>query len=319
MRLLKAENIKKYIPVREGILSLFTKPKKWIRLVDNVTLGINAGEIHALIGENASGKKTLSRILIGLKKPSDGKVFYNNKNIFSISGEEYRRMRRELQIIFGDPFSSLNPHFTVKEIIEEPLKLNDIEYDDMLLRGTLEEVGLTPPEEYLWRKPFQLSGVERQRASLARVLVLNPKFIVADEPVSLLDTPYKEDFLSLMRRINRERGVAFLLTTAYPQYAFQIADRISIMYLGKIVETGRKRIIMENPLHPYTQQLFRVYREPYKITGEIGITDIHPSPEIPDGCRYYPDCPYSMDKCRAVEPGLMEVEEEHHVACYLYE
>jgi len=319
MSFLKAVNIKKYIPVREGILSLFTKPKKWIRLVDDVTLEINAGEIHALIGEAASGKKALSRILIGLKKPSGGQVLYKNKDIFRMTRDEHRVMRRELQIIFGDPFSSLNPHFTVKEIIEEPLRLNEIEYNDSIIEEVLGEVDLTPPNEYLWRKPFQLSGIERQKTSLARALVLDPKFIVADEPVSLLDTPYKDSFLKLIKKINRDRGIAFLLITSHPQYAFQIADRISIMYLGKIIETSRRRDIMENPLHPYTQRLFRNYKEPYKITGEIGITDIHPSPDIPGGCRYHPDCPYAMDKCKVEEPRLMEAENGHRVACYLHE
>jgi len=319
MTFLKAVNIKKYIAVHEGILSYFTKPKKWIRLVDNVTLEITPTEIHALIGENSSGKKTLSRILIGLKKPTEGRVIYNDKDIFSMDRKESRRIRRDLQIIFGDPFSSLNPHFTIKEIIEEPLRLNEIEYDDETISNVLKEVGLTPPRDYLWMKPFQLSGVERQKISLARVLALSPRFIVADEPVSLIDVPHKEGFLNLIKRLNRDRGIAFLLITSNPRYAFQIADRISIMYLGKIVETGRKKDIMENPLHPYTQQLFRLYTEPYKITGEIGITDIHPPHDIPSGCRFSPNCPYNMEKCIAEEPRLIEVEEDHLVACHLHE
>ena len=320
MPVVEALNIKKYFPVKEGFLSSFFKPSKWIKALDGVNIKIKEKEIHAVVGESGSGKTTLGRIMIGLIKPTEGKIYYRGKDIFSISKNELKKLRKEIQIIFQDPYSSLNPRFMVREIIEEPLKLNDIRYDDEDIENALSEVGLIPSKDFIDRYPHELSGGQKQRVAIARAIVIHPKFIVADEPVSMLDVSIKADFLRLMKKLNKEYNIAFLLITHDLSVATYVSDRVSVLYLGKIVESADSLEIVKNPLHPYTKALFQaipklgsVSKEP-EIKGEISAPI-----NIPSGCRFHPRCPYAFEKCSLDEPSLYPIKKDHLVACHLYE
>ena len=319
MPVVEAVNIKKYFPVKEGFLSSFFKPVKWIKALDGVNIKIGEGEIHAVVGESGSGKTTLGRIMIGLIKPTEGKIYYRGKDIFSLPKNELKSLRREIQIIFQDPYSSLNPRFMVREIIEEPLKLNGIRYDEEDIENALNDVGLIPSKDFIDRYPHELSGGQRQRVAIARAIVIRPKFIVADEPVSMLDVSIKADFLRLMKKLNKEYNIAFLLITHDLSVATYISNRISVLYLGKIVESADSLEIVKNPLHPYTKALFQAIpklgsmpKEP-EIKGEISAPI-----NIPSGCRFHPRCPYAFEKCSLDEPNLHPIREDHLVACHLY-
>ena len=319
MPIVKTVNVKKYFPVKEGFLSSLFKPTKWVKALDGVTMEIEEGEIHAVVGESGSGKTTLGRLMIGLIKPTEGKIYYRGVDIFSLSKKELKKLRKEIQIIFQDPYSSLNPKFTVREIIEEPLKLNNISYEEEDVKNTLNDVGLTPPSDFIDRYPHELSGGQRQRVAIARAIALQPKFIVADEPVSMLDVSIKADFLQLMKKLNREYNIAFLLITHDLSVATYISDRVSVLYLGKIVESADSVEIVKNPLHPYTKALFQaipklgeVSEEP-NIKGEIAVPI-----NVPSGCRFHPRCPYAFEKCSSEEPDLKPIKKDHLVACHLY-
>ncbi len=319
MELVRAVDIKKYFPVKGGFLEGLLSPRRWIKALDGVTLDVKEGEIHAVVGESGSGKTTLGRIMIGLIKPTEGNVYYRDMDIHRLSRGELKRLRREIQIIFQDPYSSLNPRFTVKDIIEEPLRLNKIKYSREDIEKTLEDVGLTPPKDFMDRYPHELSGGQRQRVAIARAIALNPRFIVADEPVSMLDVSIKAEFLRLMKRLNKEYNIAFLLITHDLSVATYISDRVSVLYLGKVVESADSIEIVRNPLHPYTKALFQAIPKLGKPGVEPDIKGEITSPiDIPNGCRFHPRCPLVSDRCISEEPRLTMAEERHWVACHLF-
>jgi peptide/nickel transport system ATP-binding protein len=324
--LLKVEKLKKYFPVNLGFFrSLASRQEIFVKAVDDVSFDIKKKEIFGLAGESGSGKTTTGRVILRLIEPTAGKAIFEGKNIFETEIDP-KILRRQMQMIFQDPYESLNPRFTVYDIISEPLKIHKIynterEIQEKVL-DRLEEVKITPPEQFLLRYPHELSGGQRQRVALARSLVLDPEFVVADEPVSMLDVSIRAEVLNLMFELIQKHNVSFLYITHDLALARHICDRVGIMYLGKIVEMSDAEKIVYEPLHPYTKALIvavpipdpNARRSEAVIKGEI------PSPiNPPTGCRFHTRCPsYIGDICRTKEPELLDAGGEHYVACHLY-
>jgi len=325
--LLKVESLKKYFPVKLGFFkSIVSRKQIFVKAVDQVSFLIHRQEIFGLAGESGSGKTTTGRLVLRLIEPTEGRVFFKGKDIFEIPEANTKLLRRQMQMIFQDPYESLNPRFTVYDIISEPLKIHKILSDDKQIEErvlkSLEEVKITPPEQFLFRYPHELSGGQRQRVALARSLILEPEFMVADEPVSMLDVSIRAEVLNLMFELIHKHNVSFLYITHDLALARHICDHIGIMYLGKIMEMSDAEKIVYEPLHPYTKALIAAVpvpdptarRSEAVIKGEIP-SSINP----PSGCRFHTRCPsYIGDVCRAKEPELMDVGGEHYVACHLY-
>jgi peptide/nickel transport system ATP-binding protein len=325
MALVKAVNLKKYFPVRRGLVSfLLRKPSLHIRAVDGVDFKIKKGEIFGLAGESGCGKTTVGRLTLRSIEPTEGEVYYQGKNILSLSGDDLRKLRREIQMIFQDPYESLDPRMTVYDIVSEPLSVHRLVEDEEekidAVSKALEEVGLVPPEEFLYRYPHELSGGQRQRVAVARALILKPKFIVADEPVSMLDVSIRTGILNLMLDLKRKYDLTYLFITHDLAVCRYICDRLAIMYLGKIVEVGKVDEVIEKPLHPYCKALVVAVPvpDPSVKIGEVPVKGEVPSPvNVPPGCRFHPRCPYTMDVCKREEPPL-EGRGGHLVACHLH-
>ncbi|MFP3255186.1 MAG: ABC transporter ATP-binding protein, partial [Thermoplasmata archaeon] len=289
MNIVEAEGVKKYFPVKGSILR---REKRFIKALDGVSLSIEKGEIYSIVGETGSGKTTLGRILIGLITPTEGSVKIDNIDIFSIGKSEMREIRKRVQIIFQDPYGSLNPRMRIRDIVSEPLKLNRMEYSTEKIARVMEDVGLKPASDFMDRYPHQLSGGQRQRVAIARALAISPEFIVADEPVSMLDVSIRANFLNMMREMNKKYNVSMLMITHDISVASYIGRRISVLYLGKVVEQGENDDIIKNPLHPYTRALMEAIATLGKKEKELHIKGEIPNPmDIPKGCRFHPRCP----------------------------
>ncbi len=323
--LIRVENLKKWFPLKRGFFASLFGSEVYVRAVDGISFNIYEGEIFGLAGESGSGKTTTGRLILRLIEPTEGKIYFEDTDITNLKSKELKPYRRRMQIIFQDPYESLNPRMTVYDIITEPLRVHKIGEGEEerleLAYKILESVQLIPPEEFLYRFPHELSGGQRQRVAIARALILRPKFIVADEPISMLDMSIRAEILNLMLNLKKEYGLTYLYITHDLATARYICDRIAIMYLGKIVELGSMDSVLENPLHPYTRALLAAVPVPdpdIKI-GEIPIKGEIPSPiNIPSGCRFHPRCPYAKEICRSKEPELKEIEYQHFVACHLY-
>ena len=324
--LLQFQDVKKHFPVKrsfvEGLVGV--KPR-FVRAVDGVTLGIEEGEVFALVGESGSGKTTLGKLSLRVYVPTSGKIFFEGKGIAGLGGEALKAFRRSSQMVYQDPVAALNPRIRIGDAIAEPLKFHGI--------GTSEErkekaykmmkrVGFDPPEEFYPRFPHELSGGQRQRVVIARALVLGPKFVVADEPVAMLDVSIRAQILKLLLDLKKEMNLTLLIITHDIAIAKYFADHVGIMYLGKIVESAERGTIFSNPMHPYTKALFssvpvpdpEAARDRIIIKGEI------PSPiSPPPGCRFNTRCPYVFDRCKTEEPPLISREDSHVVACHLYD
>jgi len=323
----KVENLRKWFPVKMGFLrTLFSRTQLFVKAVDGVSFEIRKGEIFGLAGESGSGKTTTGRLLVKLIEPTDGKIFFMGKDITHLTPEQVKPLRREFQIVFQDPYESLNPRMTVGDILAEPLKLlKVVESEDELeakVREILEEVQLIPPEEFIFRYPHELSGGQRQRVATARAFVVSPKFVVADEPVSMLDVSIRAEILNLMLSLVEKFRTSFLYITHDLALARHMCDRIAIMYLGKIVEMGTTDQIVYEPLHPYTKALIRAVPVPDPTSRriEVVIKGEIPSPvNPPPGCRFHTRCQeYIGDICRTKEPPLIDVGNNHYVACHKY-
>jgi len=311
--LLEVKNLKRYFKTKRGML----------HAVDDVSFNIKKGRTLGIVGESGCGKSTTGRAVLRLLEPTAGEVIFEDKNIIDYSNEEMRKMRTKMQIIFQDPFASLDPRKTVSEIIGEPLKLNKIiankKERNLKVLELMETVGLA--ERLVNTYPHELDGGRRQRIGIARALSLNPKFIVCDEPVSALDVSIQAQILNLLKMLQKDFDLTYIFITHDLSVVNYFSDDIAVMYLGKIVEKAPSEKLFENPMHPYTQALLsaipvpNIRRKSTRIIlrGELS-SPINPKP----GCRFAPRCNFAKEECSKIEPEFNEQESEHFVACHLF-
>ena len=319
--ILSLTDVKVYFHLRKGFFG-----SSDIRAVDGVSLEIRNGETMAIVGESGSGKTTLGRVALRLLEPTSGSIVFQGKDISHASEGSLGWLRRQAQPIFQDPYSSIDTFMNVHQIIEEPLVIHKIgtsEERRETVKKSLRDVRLTPEDDFIRKYPHQLSGGQRQRVSMARALVLEPKFIVADEPVSMIDASSRAEILFLLKELQGSKGISFLYITHDIATARYFADRIAVMYLGRLVEVGLPRQIIEDPLHPYTKALIEAVPEadPKNRLRERKVIPGEPaSPtDIPSGCRFHPRCEYAIKgKCERDDTYLQEEKPDHFVACHLY-
>lgn len=316
--LLEVKNLKKHFPIKSGLLSRKTE---YVKAVDGLNFEIEKGEIFGLVGESGCGKSTTGRLIINLLKPTEGDILYNGENIVDLNKKELKKIRREIQIIFQDPYSSLDPRLTVAELVSEGLEIHKMVSNKKEKREKvvelLEAVGLG--EHHLDRYPHEFSGGQRQRIGIARALALNPRLLICDEPVSALDVSVQAQIINLMRKLKEEHNLTYLFISHDLGVVRFISDRIMVMYLGKIVELGTKDDIFNHPQHPYTKALLSAIPEPdrKKRRERIILKGDIPSPiDPPIGCRFHTRCPMATEYCKQHEPPLTETKEGHYVACF---
>ena len=324
--ILKLENVKKYFYPHANFLESLMKKTKEIKAVDDITIEVKRGEILAVIGESGSGKTTIGKLVMKLINPTSGNIIFENENINNFNKEETNRYRRNVQMIFQDPYASMNPRFKIKDVLKEPLYIHNIngdekEYDEMVIKA-LKDVKINPPEEFMDRYPHMLSGGQRQRVATARALILNPKLVVADEPVSMIDLSTRAEILYMMKELQIEKNLSYIYITHDLSTARYFADRISVMYLGSIVEIGDADEIIDNPKHPYTKALIAAVPDAssgrVNIIKELPITgEIPNASDIPSGCRFHTRCIYAKEECKNAVPKLENVNENHSAACLL--
>jgi len=322
MVLIEVRDLVKHFPVRRGVLGpLRGQPERFVHAVDGVSFQVDVGETLALVGESGSGKTTLGRLLLGLLEPTSGQILFEGEDVTRCSRERRFRLRREIQVVFQDPYSSLDPRQTVERIIQEPLGIHGIGTPAERRRQVVELMErVRLPARYARHYPHQLSGGLRQRVSIATALALGPRLIVADEPVSALDVSVQAQILDLLDELQRETGVAYVFISHDLGVVHQVSDRIAVMYLGKILETGPIERIFERPEQPYTRALLSaippadptVAHDPIRLAGDVP-TPIDPPP----GCPFHPRCWLAVDACRQVEPPLLAYEPGHLAACHV--
>jgi peptide/nickel transport system ATP-binding protein len=321
--LLTVTDLKKYFPVEKGFLDrLLTSQKSFVHAVDDVSFSVNRGDILGLVGESGSGKSTTGRLCLKLVEPTSGSIMFEGTDLAKLHGEELRRFRKNMQLIFQDPMSSLSPRIRIGDAIRHALSFQGVgtaSEQTERTRAILERVGLKPWSNFYDRYPHQLSGGQRQRVVIARALVLNPKFVVADEPIAMVDVSVRAQILELMLELKKEFDLTYLFITHDLAMANYVCHSIAIMYLGKIVETGSKEDVFSRPLHPYTLALLSSIPVPdpkAKLKRIIPKGEI-PSPiNPPKGCRFHPRCPYAQNVCSEREPQLEEIKPQRYAACF---
>lgn len=319
--LVKVENLKKYYQINHGLGRIFGGEKTYVKAIDDISFTINKGEILGLAGESGSGKTTTGEILVRLQDVTDGEVTFDGHDFIAGSREEEKRFRKEVQMIFQDPYETLNPRFTILETIAEPLKIYGMKDKDKIYEKVIEvlEIAeLRPAEDYVYRYPHELSGGQRQRVAIARGIVLEPKFLVADEPVSMLDVSIRADILNLLKSLRDKMGLTMLYVSHDLSTIKYLCDRIAIMYLGKIVEIGDVNEVILNPQHPYTQVLLSSVpvADPDHKRVSIEIDDESPDQiNLPEGCRFGPRCPYATEECKKCDHELIERREGQWSGC----
>jgi oligopeptide/dipeptide ABC transporter ATP-binding protein len=322
--LLDVRDLKMYFPLTKGLV--FQRTAGYVRAVDGISFTIERGQTLGLVGESGSGKTTLARTLVRLYKPTSGQIWFDNSDLAMLQGEQLRKIRQRVQMVFQDPFASLNPRFTIGSLISEPMHIYRIAPRGEIRERTVEllkAVGLRP--DYINRYPHEFSGGQRQRIAVARALSLNPEFIIADEPVSALDVSVRAQMLNLLQRLQREFNLTYLFVSHDLSVVRHMANRIAVMYMGKIVELADREELYKAPRHPYTRALLSAIPIPdpqiERQRQRIILTGDLPSPiNIPKGCRFHTRCPMAQEICRAVEPAFERKEgREHYAACHFAE
>jgi len=324
--ILEVKNLKKYFEAnRPGLFS--RHDENVVHAVDGVDLQLQRGEVIALVGESGCGKSTLSLTLMGLEEATEGQIFFNGVDITHATNEQrkaFRQKRQKIQMIFQDPYESLNPTQTIEEIVTEPLVVHGLARDPEerkeRVRRALEDSGLKPAESYLHRFPHQLSGGQRQRVVIAGALVLEPILLLADEPVSMLDVSIRAEIINLLADLRKSRGISVIFITHDLGTVGYFADRVAVMYMGRIVEIGSMREVLKDPKHPYSQALLSVIPVPNPRLRKkrIILQGETPNPiHIPSGCRFHPRCPVALGVCKESDPKLMKVNDFHQAACLL--
>jgi len=321
--IVETHSLTKYFPVQKGFIErLFTRKTDYVKAVDDIDFSIKKGEIFTLAGESGCGKTTTGKLILRLLEPTAGRILFNGTDITGLKAEELRLLRRKMQIIFQDPYASLNPRMKIGDAVGHPLEIHGLAAEAEKKKRVLEiltKVGLTPPEQFINLYPHQLSGGQRQRVAMARSMILEPEFVVADEPVSMIDVSLRTTIIDLMLELRKELGLTYLFITHDLAVAKYISDRIALMYLGKIVEMSSKEEFFSSPSHPYAQALLSAVpvpsverkRKPVELRGEV------PSAiNIPSGCRFHPRCLYMTEKCVQEVPPFFERKKRHWTACH---
>jgi oligopeptide/dipeptide ABC transporter ATP-binding protein len=320
--ILEVQRLRKLFPI--GRAGLWRAPERFVHAIDDVSLEVRRGEVLALVGESGCGKSTLALTLMGLEQASEGRILFEGRDVTRLDGRGLKDLRRHIQMVFQDPYESLNPIMTIGDIVAEPLAVHGLTPNAAeraeRVRRALEDAGLKPADNFSQRRPHELSGGQRQRVVIAGALVLEPTVLLADEPVSMLDVSIRAEILNLLADLRRTRGISVLFITHDLGTVAYFADRIAVMYLGRIVEIGSTSDVLKNPQHPYTKALLsvvpvpnpRLRRERIILQGET------PNPiDLPSGCRFHPRCPVAIDRCKTIDPPYVEVQAGHQAACLL--
>lgn len=319
---LEVKNLRKLFPVKGA--GFWHAANKYVHAVDDVSFELGRGEVLALVGESGCGKSTLALTLMGLEAPSGGSITFGGRDVTYLKGSPLKDMRRHIQMVFQDPYESLNPLMTIGELVAEPLLVHGLAQGKGARAGrahqALEDAGLKPAESFMNRFPHELSGGQRQRVVIAGALVLEPAILLADEPVSMLDVSIRAEILSLLAELRATREISILFITHDLGTAAYFADRVAVMYLGRIVEIGPTRDVLDSPAHPYTKALLSVIPVPNpRLRREhIILQGDPPNPiDLPPGCRFHPRCPMAQAVCQEQDPALKEVSTGHQAACLL--
>jgi oligopeptide/dipeptide ABC transporter ATP-binding protein len=320
--LLRVQDLRKVFPA--GRTGLWKKKDRFVLALDGVSFNLEKGDVLALVGESGCGKSTLALTLMGLEHPSGGQILMEGKDITHLNTADLKELRRNIQMVFQDPYESLNPLMTVRQIVAEPLAVHNlarsrIEREQKVCLA-LEDAGLKPAEIFLDRLPHELSGGQRQRVVIAAALVLEPRILLADEPVSMLDVSIRAEILNLLIELRQRRGISVLFITHDLATAAYLAERVAVMYLGRIVEIGPILEVLAHPAHPYTKALLSVIPipNPRARRERVILQGAPPNPiEVPSGCRFHPRCPVAIERCSQVDPRLEVVSGEHQAACIL--
>jgi oligopeptide/dipeptide ABC transporter ATP-binding protein len=320
--ILQVQNLTKFFPI--GSTGLWWGTEKLVHAVDDVSFELGRAEVLALVGESGCGKSTLVLTLLGLEQATKGQIIFENRDVTHLTGAGLKTMRRHIQMIFQDPYESLNPLMTVGDIVAEPLvvhKLGQNKTERFKRVGqALEDAGLKPADNFIHRYPHELSGGQRQRVVIAGALVLEPTVLLADEPVSMLDVSIRAEILNLLSDLRANRGISIIFITHDLGTAAYFADRIAVMYLGRIVEIGPTKTVLNNPQHPYTKSLLSVIPVPNPRLRHkrLILQGDPPNPiNLPSGCRFHPRCPVAFERCPEIDPRLAQVEDGHEAACLL--
>ena len=317
--LISIRSLKKYFPIHEGFLS---KNTKTVKAVDGVSLDIDRGEILGLVGESGCGKTTLGRMSINLIKPTSGEIFFDGVDILKLDNPGLKALRPKMQIIFQDPFGSLNPRFTVERIIGEAMMVHGLaERSNLRSKVTeiMQKVGL--PGSFINRYPHEFSGGQRQRIGIARALSLHPRYLVCDEPVSALDVSIQAQIINLLQELQEKENISILFISHDLNVVKHLSHRTAVMYLGQIVETAPTKILNKNAAHPYTRALLaaKPSTNPKELSSHIPLSGDVPSPlNPPSGCHFHTRCPEATDRCKTEQPTPFQLEERHTVQCHLY-